>query len=241
MDNYNRSYNYSRTREVADMSTAFPKLMRSVYAWMCAGLAMTALAALVVAKNSELAMAIINNSVLFWGLMIAEVGLVMFLSAGINRMSFLTAGLSFAAYAILNGVTMSFIFFVFTMESIVSTFAVTAGTFGTMAAIGFFIKKDLSTMGRMMLMLLIGLIITSIVNMFMHSSAVALVMNIVGVVLFSGLTAYDTQKIKEMLREYSEYGVTEQTQKIALMGSLSLYLDFINLFLYLLRFLGDRK
>lgn len=241
MDNYNRSYNYNYSREIVDMSTAFPKLMRSVYAWMCAGLAMTALAALAVAKNSALVMAIASNSLLFWGLMIAEIGLVIYLSARISKMSFMTAGICFAAYAILNGVTMSFLFFAYTMESIATTFAITAGTFGAMSLIGFVIKKDLSALGRVFLMLLIGLIIATVVNMFVASSGLAMILNYVGVILFVGLTAYDTQKIKMMLLEASEAGVTDQTQKIALMGSLELYLDFINLFLYLLRFMGDRK
>ena len=193
------------------------------------------------AKNSELVMAIATNRLLFWGLMLAELGLVIYLSARIMKMSFLTASLSFAAYSLLNGVTMSFIFFVYTMSSIAQTFFITAGTFGAMAVVGFFIKKDLSTMGRALMMLLIGLIIASVVNIFMHSSGLALILNYLGVFIFTALTAYDSQKIKNMLIEASQYGITDQTQKIALMGSLALYLDFINLFLYLLRIFGDRK
>ncbi len=239
MDNYNRSYNYSS--ELIDMSQAFPKLMRSVYAWMCAGLAMTALAALAIAKNGELAMSIINNPILFWGLAIAELAIVFVLSARINSLSFTTAGLCFAGYAVLNGVTLSYIFFAYTMESISSTFAICAGTFGAMSLVGFFIKKDLSAFSRIFLMLLIGIVIATVVNIFLQSSGLAMILNYLGVIVFVGLTAYDTQKIKVMLQDAAEAGITDQTQKIALMGSLSLYLDFINLFLYLLRLFGDRK
>lgn len=241
MDNYNKSYNYAPIGGAVDMSTAFPKLMRSVYAWMCAGLAMTALAALTVAKNSELVMAIIQNQLLFWALMIGELGLVIYLSARINKMSFTTAGICFASYAVLNGVTMSFLFFAYTMESIATTFAITAGTFGAMSLLGFVIKKDLSAMGRIFMMLLVGIIIATVVNMFVASSGLAIILNYAGVLLFVGLTAYDTQKIKVMLQEASQAGITDQSQKIALMGSLSLYLDFINLFLYLLRFFGSSR
>ena len=240
MDNYTRTYHYTGG-QTTDLSATFAKLMRSVYIWLCAGLAITGLTALVMAKNSELVMAIATNRLLFWGLMLAELGLVIYLSARIMKMSFLTASLSFAAYSLLNGVTMSFIFFVYTMSSIAQTFFITAGTFGAMAVVGFFIKKDLSTMGRALMMLLIGLIIASVVNIFMHSSGLALILNYLGVFIFTALTAYDSQKIKNMLIEASQYGITDQTQKIALMGSLALYLDFINLFLYLLRIFGDRK
>ena len=115
------------------------------------------------------------------------------------------------------------------------------GTFGAMAIVGFFIKKDLSIVGRALIMLLIGIIIATVVNIFLHSSGLALILNYLGVLVFTGLTAYDSQKIKEMMLAASEQGVTDQTQKLALLGSLSLYLDFINLFLYLLRIFGDRK
>ena len=147
----------------------------------------------------------------------------------------------FAAYAILNGVTMSFIFLAYTMESIASTFFITAGTFAAMSAVGYFTKKDLSGVGRVLTMLLIGLIIATLVNFFVASSGFALVLNYIGVFIFVGLTAYDTQKIKALVHEASMYGDEEQTTKLALMGSLTLYLDFINLFLYLLRFMGNRK
>lgn len=238
---YNKSYNYNLKGEVIDFPATFAKVMRNVYGWMSCGLLMTALTAMVVAGQPDIIYAIATSKLLMWGLFGAEIGLVLWLTARINTMSSLTAGLMFAAYAILNGVTMSFIFLAYTMESIASTFFITAGTFAAMSAVGYFTKKDLSGVGRVLTMLLIGLIIATLVNFFVASSGFALVLNYIGVFIFVGLTAYDTQKIKNLVNEASMYGDEEQTTKLALMGSLTLYLDFINLFLYLLRFMGNRK
>lgn len=239
MNNYFN--NTANTQNTVVSETAFSKLMRNVYAWMCAGLLMTALTAMGVAKNAELFTMLMTNKLLFWGIMIAEIALVIYLSARIMRMSFFSASLCFAAYSILNGVTMSFIFMAYTTESIAQTFLITAGTFGAMSLVGFFIKKDLSGLGRMLIMLLIGLIIASVINIFLASSTMAVILNYLGVIIFVGLTAYDTQKIKQMLQYSSYYGISEQTQKMALLGSLILYLDFINMFLYLLRIFGNRE
>ena len=233
--------NYLTQEQQAVLSRSFSVLMRNVYTWMALGLVMTAFTALFVSKNEALAYSIAATPALMWGLFIAELAMVIILSARIMRMSFLTAGLMFAAYAILNGVTLSFIFLAYTAQSIAQTFFITAGTFGAMSLVGFFIKKDLSTMGRMLYMLLIGLIIATVVNIFMASSGLAMIINYAGVAIFVGLTAYDTQKIKHMMLSYGAAGVTDETNKLALLGSLTLYLDFINLFLYLLRFFGDRK
>lgn len=238
---YNKSYNYNLQGEVIDFPATFAKVMRNVYSWMSCGLLMTALTAMVVAGQPDIIYAIATSKLLMWGLFGAEIGLVLWLTARINSMSSMTAGLMFAAYAILNGVTMSFIFLAYTMESIASTFFITAGTFAAMSAVGYFTKKDLSGVGRVLTMLLIGLIIATLVNFFVASSGFALVLNYIGVFIFVGLTAYDTQKIKALVHEASMYGDEEQTTKLALMGSLTLYLDFINLFLYLLRFMGNRK
>lgn len=238
---YNKSYNYNLQDEVIDFPATFAKVMRNVYGWMSCGLLMTALTAMVVAGQPDIIYAIATSKLLMWGLFGAEIGLVLWLTARINTMSSLTAGLMFAAYAILNGVTMSFIFLAYTTESIASTFFITAGTFAAMSAVGYFTKKDLSGVGRVLTMLLIGLIIATLVNFFVASSGFALVLNYIGVFIFVGLTAYDTQKIKNLVHEASMYGDEEQTTKLALMGSLTLYLDFINLFLYLLRFMGNRK
>lgn len=239
MNNYFN--NTANAQNTVVSENAFSKLMRNVYAWMCAGLLMTALTAMGVAKNAELFTMLMTNKLLFWGIMIAEIALVIYLSARIMRMSFFSASLCFAAYSILNGVTMSFIFMAYTTESIAQTFLITAGTFGAMSLVGFFIKKDLSGLGRMLIMLLIGLIIASVINIFLASSTMAVILNYLGVIIFVGLTAYDTQKIKQMLQYSSYYGISEQTQKMALLGSLTLYLDFINMFLYLLRIFGNRE
>ena len=240
MNNYTRNYNYSDSR-METVTRAFPRLMRSVYAWMCAGLLMTGFTALGIAKNSEMVTAIFSNTILFWGLMIAEIALVIFLTARIHKMSFPTAPLCFAGYAILSGVTMSAIFFIYTLSSIAQTFFICAGTFGAMSLVGLFVKRDLSGIGRILMMGLIGLIIATVVNIFVASSGLAMILNYVGVLIFVGLTAYDVQRIKVMLTEAADVYGTEQLQKLALMGSLTIYLDFINLFLYLLRIFGDRK
>ncbi len=217
--------------------SAYRVLMRKVFLWMTLALAVTGLTAYYVASNAGLLYTIFSSKGLFWGIIIAELALVFILSARIMKMSFATAGIMFVAYSVLNGITMASIFAVFTMESIASAFFVTAGMFGVMSFVGFTIKKDLGSFGSFFFMALIGLIIASVVNVFLGSSVLYWVVTYVGVLLFVGLTAYDTQKIKHMLMEYGD-DVNDQTQKLALLGSLSLYLDFINLFLYLLRIFG---
>ena len=234
---YNNYYDKGQTLA---QSSVFAVLMRNVYTWMACGLAMTALTAMIVGRNENWVYTLATSG-MYWGLLIAEVVLVIFLSARINKMSFATAGLMFAAYAILNGVTMSFIMLAYTAESIAQAFFVTAGTFGAMSLVGFFIKKDLSAMGRTLMMALIGLIIATIVNIFWQNSMMASILNYAGVIIFVALTAYDTQKIKVMLQQAQYAGISDQTNKLALIGSLTLYLDFINLFLYILRLFGNRK
>lgn len=215
-------------------------LMRNVYSWMTLALVITGFVSLYMAKSQTLLSMIMQNSMLLWILLIAEIGLVIFLSARIHRISFTTATLLFIAYSILNGVTMAFIFLIYTMTSIATTFFVTAGTFGVMALYGYVTKKDLSRIGNICIMALIGLIIATVVNIFLKNSMMDLIISGIGILLFVGLTAYDSQKIKQLLTA-DDIEVNETTQKIALLGSITLYLDFINLFLYLLRFLGDRK
>ncbi len=243
MQNYldNNNYGTSSVKPVeVARESAYATLMRNVYIWMTLALVVTAMAAYYVASNESLLYSIAGNPILFWGLMIGELLLVIILSARIHKMSFMTAAIMFVAYSLLNGVTMSFIFLAYTESSIVTTFFITAGTFGAMALVGSFIKKDLSAMGRILIMALIGLIIATIVNIFLASDGLSMIINYAGVLIFVGLTAYDAQKIKQMLQAYGG-DVNEGTKKIALMGSLSLYLDFINLFLYLLRILGNRN
>ena len=218
---------------------AFTVLMRNVYTWMTLALVITALTALYMTKNLALMQTLIGSSFGVWGLLIAQVAVVIILTARLNRMSFTTAGLLFALYSILTGVTVSSVFMVFTASSIASTFFITAGTFGAMSLIGYVTKKDLTGMGKFLMMALIGLIIASVVNMFMHSTMLMWITSYVGVLLFVGLTAYDTQKIKHMLMIHGNE-VNDSTMKLALMGSLTLYLDFINLFLYLIQIFGSR-
>lgn len=215
-------------------------LFRSVYVWMTLALVITAFVAMYVAKSYTLLAAIAQNSLFFWGLLIAEIGVVWYLSARISSISFTKATVLFILYSILNGVTLSFIFAIYTAASIASTFFITAGTFAVMAIFGYVTKKDLSKIGNICIMALIGIIIASLVNLFLKSAMMDVVISYIGVLLFVGLTAYDTQKIKRLLSA-DDMEVNETTQKIALLGAMTLYLDFINLFLYLLRLLGDRK
>lgn len=222
-----------------EQNAVFTKLMRSVYLWMVFALVITGLTAAYVANSPAYISALVNNPMLFYGVIIAELAVVFILSGRIHKMSFLTASLMFIFYSLLTGVSLSTIFLAYTESSIATTFLITAGTFGTMSLVGFVTKKDLSKLGGILFMALIGLIIATVVNIFLVSDTLGWIINYVGVLIFVGLTAYDTQKIKQMMREYGT-DINEQTQKMALMGSLSLYLDFINMFLYLLRIFGNR-
>ena len=229
---------YSREREL-EMSSAFPVLMRKVYLWMTLALVITGFTAYYVATSETLMMALFTNQILFWGLVIGELVLVFSLSAAINRLSLTTATLMFVLYSVINGATMSFIFLAYTASSITNVFLITAGTFAVMAVFGYFTKTDLTSWGKILMMALIGIIIATIVNIFTKSEGLAMILNYLGVLVFVGLTAYDSQKIKQMLMMAPDAG--EAAQKVALLGALSLYLDFINLFLYLLRILGSRR
>jgi hypothetical protein len=228
----------SREQEL-EMSAAFPVLMRKVYVWMTLALVITGFTAFYVAHSEALLTAIVTNQILFWGLIIAELGLVIGLSAAINKLSLTVATLLFVLYSVINGATMSFIFLVYTASSITNVFFITAGTFAAMALFGYFTKADLSSLGKILMMALIGIIIATIVNIFTKSTGLAMILNYLGVLVFVGLTAYDSQKIKQMLMHAPDAG--EAAQKVALLGALSLYLDFINLFLYLLRIFGGRR
>lgn len=239
MDNYNIYSSPFGTEEVSNTFT-FSSLMSKVYVWMCLALVMTGITAYYIAGNEAIVYKLFSSPAIFWGLCIGELALVWILSANIMRMSFPLAGVMFAGYAVLNGVTLSTLLLVYTAESIATTFLVTAGTFGAMSLVGLFTKRDLSTMGRFLFMALIGLIIATLVNIFVASSTLSWILTYVGIFIFCGLTAYDTQKMKEILVQNQQLGETNLL-KIALLCSLSLYLDFINLFIYLLRLFGDRK
>lgn len=222
-----------------EMQLAFPVLMRKVYTWMTLALVLTGLTAYGVATSPGILMAIYSNPALLWGLVIAEFALVFGVSAAINRLSLTTATLMFVAYSVINGALLSSIFLVYTAASITSVFFITAATFATMALIGYTTKTDLTSVGKLLFMALIGLIIATVVNIFVGSSMLTMICSYVGVLIFVGLTAYDSQKIRHMLQQAPDAG--ESSQKLALLGSLTLYLDFINLFIYLLRIFGDRR
>ncbi len=227
------------TEQKWDVSEAFPVLMRKVYVWMTLALAITGLTAYGVATSPGILQAIYSNQIVFWGLIIAELALVIGVSSMLNRISLTMATLMFILYSVINGALMSYIFLAYTASSIAIVFFITAGTFGVMALIGYTTKTDLSSMGKILFMALIGLIIATVVNLFVKSSGLTLILSYVGVLIFVGLTAWDTQKIKQMLLQAPDAG--EGAQKLALMGALSLYLDFINLFIYLLRIFGKRE
>ena len=228
----------TRERELS-MSAAFPALMRKVYVWMSLALVLTGVTAYGVATSPGVLNAIFNNQILFWGLVIAEFALVIGISAAIHKLSLTTATLMFVLYSVINGAVLSSIFLIYTMLSIASVFFITAGTFAVMAFIGYTTKKDLTSMGKILFMALIGIIIATIVNIFLKSSGLEMIVSYLGVLIFVGLTAYDSQKIKNMLLMAPDAG--EGAQKLALLGALTLYLDFINLFIYLLRIFGRRE
>ena len=221
------------------MSTAFSTLMRKVFIWMALALVITGVTAYGVATTPSLLIAIVTNKALFWGLIIAELALVFAVSGAINRLSLATATLLFVLYSVVNGATLSVIFLAYSMPAIIQTFFITAGTFGVMALVGYTTKTDLTSLGKLLFMALIGLVIATVVNMFVGSTGFDYILSYVGVLIFVGLTAYDTQKIKQMCMQAPDAG--EHMQKLALLGALSLYLDFINLFLYLLRIFGNSK
>lgn len=213
--------------------------LANVYWWMTLALLISGVAAWGVGTSPELAQILIKNPGLCFILILAEFGLVLGISLAINKMSAATATALFIAYSLLNGITLSFIFLAYNMGTIASAFAVTAGTFTVMALVGTVTKMDLSGFGTFFLMLLFGLIIASIVNIFWVNDTLAQIINYVGVLIFTGLTAYDAQKVKEMyLAQADDH--PETLRKLAVLGALTLYLDFVNLFLFILRIFGRR-
>lgn len=215
------------------------RFMVRVYNWMGSGLALTGGMAWFTSTNEMMLNLLVTQPMLYWGLFIVELGLVFYLAARVMQMSETQAIGVFSLYAGLNGVTLAPLFLLYTNASLASTFLVTAGMFGAMSFYGYTTKKDLTSWGSFLFMGLIGIILASIVNIFMQSSAIYWVVTYAGILIFVGLTAYDTQKIKEMNILGNE-GTPEDTKE-AVRGALSLYLDFINLFLMLLRVMGDRR
>ena len=212
--------------------------MNAVYAWMCVGLGTTAVVAWWVSSQPQLIRSIFRGPT-FIVLIIAELALVWVIGSAVRRISTRAATGLFVVYSALNGLTLSVIFLVYNLSAIASTFVVTAGMFGAMSLVGYFTKTDLTRLGSFLLMALIGLILASIVSFFMASSGLYWIITYAGVIIFLGLTAYDTQKMKEIAQSASAQGI--DASRLAIVGSLELYLDFINLFLFLLRIFGSRR
>jgi uncharacterized protein len=211
--------------------------LRGVYGWMAGGLAITAATASLVAATPSLVYAITTNRLLFWGILIAQLGIVFGLSARVDRLASSTAALLFVVYSVLTGLTMSVILLAFTGESVATTFMVTAGMFGALAFYGTVTRRDLSGLGSFLFMGLIGVVLASIVGLFWQNDALQFVISFIGVIVFTGLTVYDAQRLKAMALATPG----GQIGSYQVVGALSLYLDFINLFLFLLRFTGTRR
>lgn len=220
------------------IESKFPVMMRFVYLWMFFGLMISGSSAFYIGHSPELMMTLLGSKASLIGLIIAEFGLVIGLSYFMEKLNYVTAALMFIVFSAINGITLSTIFIVYELSSIFSVFVVTAGTFLAMTLIGLFTKKDLTKFGGILLMALIGLIIATVVNIFIGSTIFDTLICIAGVIIFCGLTAYDAQKIKELIFMNDD---SETVHKLAIFGALSLYLDFINLFLYLLKLLGSKK
>jgi FtsH-binding integral membrane protein len=212
--------------------------MLSVYNYMASGVLLTGLVALAFAQSGMAAQVFLSPGILKYVIMFAPLGLVLWLGFGINRLSEGAAKAIFWAYAVLMGLSLSTIFLAYTGASIASTFFASAAAFGGLSLYGYTTKKDLSGLGTFLIMGLVGLIVASLINIFLQSSGLAFAISLIGVLLFAGLTAYDTQKIKNM---YDYVGGTQFRGKSIVMGALTLYLDFINLFLFLLRFMGSSR
>ena len=232
---------YNTAVESAELSKTF---MSKVFSWMSVALGLSGVAAYLFGTTPSLLSYLINfqtggMTVLGWIVMFAPLGLVLLMSFRVQKMSYSSLFMTFIIYSVITGISLSFIFLAYTMSSIAVTFFVTAGTFGIMALLGYTTSTDLTKFGSILYMALIGLIIASVVNWFLGSSTMDYIISGIGVLIFTGLTAYDTQKLKNIGMQMDSE--SEAGKKTAVMGALSLYLDFINLFLFLLRFLGDRN
>jgi FtsH-binding integral membrane protein len=227
--------NYARREAYVGARQSVSDALWVTYRWMTLGLATTGVVALAVASSPAALDVLLGNRILFYGLLFGQLGLVFALSAVATRVSTAVAALMFFAYAALTGVTFSTLFLIYTASSIASTFFVTAGAFAGLSFYGTTTKRDLSAIGRFALFALIGIILASLVNLLLRSSGLDWLISVVGVLLFAGLTAYDTQRLKEIFQS------GQASANLPLVGALTLYLDFINMFLFLLRFLGDRR
>lgn len=235
---YSNSYSSAiQAENELSLSNYVARVMRRVYGKMFLGLLATALTSFAVLTSESLMTMLMSHPAVFWVLMFAELGLVLAIGAAIDKLSTGTATALFYLYSVVNGLVLTPIFLVYTLSSIAYTFAITSLTFGAMTIFGYVTKQDLTKFGAILFMALIGLIICVVVNLFLHSTVMEWFISIAGVLIFIGLTAWDTQKIKKMAAMADQ----SQVGKVATLGALSLYLDFINLFLYLLRFFGSRE
>jgi len=233
---------YSTTREATYATPGaqverISAFLRSVYGWMCLGLTITALTAGLVASSPRLVVTIMTNNVLFWGIAIAQIGLVLLISGRVHELAASTASALFVTYSMLTGVTLSVILFVFTGDSIASTFVVTAGMFGGMAAYGTLTRRSLEGWSQFLFMGLIGVVLASLVGIFWQNDGFQFVTAFIGVIVFTGLAAYDAQRLKAMALATPD----GQVGSYAILGALIVYLDFVNLFLFLLRLFGSRR
>jgi FtsH-binding integral membrane protein len=222
---------------ISDAAIRVTEFLRAVYGWMAVGLTLTAVVAWMVAGSDTLIYTIASNRLLYWGIFAAQLGVVIYLSARVQKLAPGTAAALFLGYSALTGLTMAFVLRVYTGESVATTFFVTAGTFGALALYGTVTSRSLSGMGQFLFMGLVGIVIASVVGIFWQNDGLQFVIAFCGVILFTLLTAYDAQQLKAIALSVPE----SQAGSYAIVGALRLYLDFINLFLYLLRFLGGRR
>ncbi len=234
------SFNEMAWEKEKTFSINMPGLMKDIYLWVAIALAITGFTAYTVSNSPALLSLIFAGKFTMWALLIATVALVWHLSSAVSRLSLKAVTAMFLIYSVLNGLTMASIFIVYTMTSIASVFFVTAGTFALMSAYGYLTKADLSKLGNLCLMALFGVIIATVVNLFFANSFLNMILAYVGVLIFVGLTAYDTKRIREIAYA-NNTGTTENGAKLAIMCALTLYLDFINLFIYMLRIFGEKK
>ncbi len=239
----NNQFNILGNNGYSQSKTNVQSFITGVFSWMILPLIITSVTAWWFASDSSLIGMLVSEegkmSLLGWVVMLSPIGFVLLMSFGFNKFSYSTLLILFLTYSAIVGVSLSFILLVYTLSSIFKTFVITAAMFGTMAVVGYTTKTDLTAFGRIMMMGLIGIIIATLINFFMHSSTLDYIISYVGVAVFTGLTAYDVQKLK-MIGQGTTYG-DESSKKLAIMGALTLYLDFINLFLMLLRLFGDRR
>ena len=221
----------------AEASERVGTFLRAVYGWMCAGLAVTAVTAYLIASSPAIINTISSNRVLFWGIIIAQFGLVIFLSARVQKLAPATASMLFILYSALTGVTFAFVLLLFTGQSIANIFLVTSGMFGALALYGTTTKRDLTGLGQFAMMGLVGVVIATIVGIFWQNNMFQFVLSVCGVVVFTALTAWDARRLKAMALALPD----GRTGSYAILGALALYLDFINLFLFLLRLFGRRR